>query len=148
MKNIAISVIGIGILVVAILLVVFAQTSRENPSSGTSETTYPVGQKTGSPSAVVVPKEVNRETGTQLATAFYDQVKTPLPVTLGEFFVADDYALQQWDDGYSGGEVLLRDTASGWVVVPVATSVWSIEDLIQVGVPQVTAERLISARAY
>lgn len=77
------------------------------------------------------------------------QVPTPLPLVLESTFIEGDYAIQQWNDGYSGGEILLiNDPQEGWRVVPEATSVWEFDDLRSVGVPDRVARILIELRGY
>ena len=139
------------VLIGALLIVSFVlygftvyRASRVTPpqpiEDDTPTTTFPVAE---SPQG--------RDPGTQeyVADATRAQVVTPLPLTLGETLIEGDYALQQWTDGYSGGEILLvNDPEEGWRVVPEATSVWEFDDLRSLGVPDRIARKLIETRGY
>lgn len=78
--------------------------------------------------------------------AFQEQVNAPLPITLGGTYVVINYAIQNWTDGYSGGEILLKkNDQQKWEIVT-GDSYWYVDNLTSIGVPRQIAEELLRQR--
>lgn len=90
--------------------------------------------------------EPNAQTKEAVQLAFkneiapYDNDNTKLHETV----IADQYALQVWIGDNFGGEALLKyDSTSGsWSVITDGGGAWSIDGLVQAGVPRTTATTL------
>ena len=80
----------------------------------------------------------------------YDTLSSNMPfITTGSTTVEGNYALQIWFDENVGGESLLKyDTDKGWVVMSQGGGAWSVDTLIEQGVPKSVAEGLIENRGY
>lgn len=90
----------------------------------------------------------NQSTEENVKKAYRNQVVAPIPRTLGNTYVISEYAIQDWTDGYSGGEILFKQSSDtkDWVRIG-ADSVWSVEYLIKAGVPDDVANKLFQAKS-
>ncbi len=133
-------VIVIGIIMVIGLLimrwVMFSDESEKLPNQDKSN--FPVSTTT---------QQTNTTNILDIKNAFQKQVEAPIPRTLGNTYVVSEYAIQEWTDGYSGGEILFRQSPDKkeWIKIG-ADSVWSVEYLIKAGVPANVANELFQAK--
>lgn len=135
-----------GLLIFVIVAVLFRILTESNPSSTDTvpQNTYPQDQE---PINNVVQNNDDKSIKDNVRKAFADQVEAPIPRTLGNTYVVSEYAIQEWTDGYSGGEILFRQSPDKkeWIKIGV-DSVWSVEYLIKAGVPADVANELFQAK--
>ncbi|QQR65343.1 hypothetical protein IPH92_02050 [Candidatus Kaiserbacteria bacterium] len=145
MNKIIILVGLLGVIGLGYSLWVLSPNELPKPPNG-SVSTFPVASSTTGTTET----PINQEEQTKrvaIKSAFEKQVVTPLPITLGYTIIVSNYALQEWDDGYSAGESVFVYTAEkGWTVIPEAAVVWSVENLVSVGVPELVAREIIIKR--
>lgn len=116
--------------------VMFSDESEKLPNQDKSN--FPVSTTT---------QQTNTTNILDIKNAFQKQVEAPIPRTLGNTYVVSEYAIQEWTDGYSGGEILFRQSPDKkeWIKIG-ADSVWSVEYLIKAGVPANVANELFQAK--
>lgn len=135
--------IGIGIVVVGIgFWFLHSSTQPQGTGSGATSTTptFPTGGG--------VPKVTRQGTATAtdpvVANDFTSQIQNPNQINLQGTVVVSGWALQTWGDENKGGEALLKQDASGnWNLVSLGGGEWSVEGLVQQGVPSNIAQELI-----
>ncbi|OGC87793.1 hypothetical protein A3D70_00625 [Candidatus Adlerbacteria bacterium RIFCSPHIGHO2_02_FULL_54_18] len=71
-------------------------------------------------------------------------------VRLYQTVVSGSYALQEWRGDTVGGEALLKfDTIQNeWVIVSPGGGAWSVDGLVEMGVPQAIAAGLLSGMLH
>ena len=70
-------------------------------------------------------------------------------INIGSTTISANYALQLWYDENIGGEALLRfDNSTGWQVVSLGGGAWSVDTLVEQGVPRSVAVGLVENRTY
>ncbi len=79
-----------------------------------------------------------------VAKDFLGQIQNADQIALGGTVVASPYALQIWGDENKGGEALLLNASSGWVLVSLGGGEWTALALIQEGVPHDAALQLVA----
>jgi len=79
-----------------------------------------------------------------VAKDFLGAMQSGDQITLGGTIVVSPYALQIWGDANTGGEALLKSSATGWTLVSLGGGEWNVLALIQEGVPHSIAEQLIA----
>jgi len=74
------------------------------------------------------------------AIAIYNQDT----LTYGNTYIVNGYAIQLWQGKITGGEALLqyRQSKDQWYLVSANGGVWSLQGLIEFGVPTTTAKAL------
>lgn len=145
MNKIIILVGLLGVFGLGYSLWILSPNESAKPPTG-NQSTFPVASSTGGTTETPVNQEEQKKSA-DIKNAFQKQVTAPLPITLGYTIIVSDYALQQWDDGNSAGESVFKYTAgNGWTVIPEASGVWSVENLVSIGVPELVAREMIAKR--
>lgn len=145
MNKIIIIVGLLGVFGLGYSLWILSPNESAKPPAG-SQSTFPVASSTEGTIETSINQEDQKKSA-DIKSAFQKQVTAPLPITLGYTIIVSNYALQQWDDGYSAGEsVFVYTEEKGWTVIPEAAVVWSVENLVSVGVPELVAREIITKR--
>ncbi|GAC1659691.1 MAG: hypothetical protein NVS4B13_05290 [Candidatus Elarobacter sp.] len=61
-----------------------------------------------------------------------------------KLFTDGDYALVEWTGGHAGGQGAFRRRGGRWCVLTNGGGAFSIDDLVQYGVPRANAQRLFA----
>ena len=157
--------ITIGAVLVSILVIWYvwimvfspAPSATQNQNTGTGVTLpgapsiIPVTVPTTPPSVATssqMPVRVLQVTSPQdpaIASNFKSQIQNANLITLGGTIVVSSYALQIWGDVNKGGEALLEYASStGWTLMSLGGGEWTVDGLVQEGVPQNIAEQLVA----
>jgi hypothetical protein len=84
-------------------------------------------------------------TPSKVKEAFLGQIQNSNLITFGNTAIVSSYALQSWGSTDMGGEALLEyDSAKGWMLITMNGGIWSVQGLVDFGVPQSIAEQLIA----
>lgn len=138
----------LGLFIFVIVAVLFRILTESSPSSidTVPQNTYTQNQEPIN--NVVQNNDDNQNIKENIRKAFANQVESSIPRTLGNTYVVSEYAIQDWTDGYSGGEILFKQSSDKkeWIKIG-ADSVWSIEYLIKAGVPPNVADELFKAKS-
>ncbi len=114
----------------------------QNPSNNTTSVP-PTGQN-GSGTSTEIPAEWKPIQETYKTVVEQDGNQDN--IKLGRTAVTEEWALQDWVGDETGGEALLKYDAETkvWVVVDSGGGAWSVEGLVQLGVPEAVAVSLLS----
>lgn len=128
------------------LLSSFTSPSREPPAD-TGTNNFPDNAYVPYPSTT--PGSTGGTPDEQAARAAYQaalSADNPDNIKVQQTVAKSGYALQVWSGDNTGGEALLKfDSAqNAWVIVDPGGGQWSLEGLVSMGVPEETAQALLS----
>ena len=138
---------AIAVVIAAVLLVggiwLTVLSSKHQPGSSLSATSTSVSALPVTPDN---PQKVSTSQNPAVVAAYLSQDKSASAgFVLGGTVVVMPYALQDWGDVNTGGEALLKYSASsGWTLITAGGGWWDVPDLVQEGVPQATAVQLMA----
>lgn len=80
----------------------------------------------------------------QIIGEFHQNVPDSSDVVLSHTVIVEPYALADWTDENTGGQVIMKyETGRGWVIVLIDGGVFGEADLTAVGVPSSIASELV-----
>ncbi len=134
---IAVLITVLASLLIAIGFVLYQRSQKSTPS---------VTQGSISPASFPSVPQPNTQSRESVSAALQRNMHPGEQTTMGANVVVGDWALQLWNDPHAGGEALfVYDSANyQWRLVSWGGGAWSINGLIQAGVPSNIATSLLT----
>ncbi len=140
-KNIIIATIII-IGMFGILFFYFRDTQPGKQTKQQPQQTLPIGAKTDQP-IIKSDTTENTEESTSVVNDFILQTPESNKYTLYKTTIVSNFALQEWGNGETGGQALLKKSQNGWVLLSSGGGAWNVDGLMKFGVPRGAAKRLV-----
>jgi len=90
------------------------------------------------------PQTSKETTAVQQVALQFLNTSSRVPAKIRRTAISGDFALVSWNQGEAGGTALLKKKDAAWQVVASGGGRIGVQDMVQKGVPQVTAEALLT----